>query len=184
MSIAERMRKQAAQGLAERMRKQAAQGLAADMRRAKENMAEMDAPRQRPRSKLKLVSAPAPSMSMERAMLSRMEDLRPPEKPKAGLIKRIKSAVYRWWHRIGKDDTHRFKNMAYIKVFNEVPKRIDDLYSEDESGRPYDKVKFKEVWMDTDDTCEYVDTFSVGIVLVKLHDGRYGVVGLDDIETI
>ena len=171
-----------------RSREGAASSIAAERRRARENLKALDRGPTKRSTKLRLVEQAVPAASFNRALLSEIEEseeANKPAPPRPGLFKRIRSRLRRWWSGAGRDDTHRFRRRVDVKTFDHIPRKIDELFEEDEKGKPFDRVSFVRARVERHETCRFVQMFYVGgIILVELKSGAYAVVGIDDIEQL
>jgi hypothetical protein len=135
-------------------------------------------------TKLRLVEAPTMSKSFESALVEKTPDSSVVVEKKPGWLRRLRSKLRKWWYGARKGDTHRFRRLATVKVFDHVPTRIKELYEEDERGRPIEHVRFEKVDINIGTTCRLISILMVGLLVVELDEDEFAVVGLDDIEKL
>jgi len=167
-------------------RENAGSSIAAERRRFVENVRSLDrGPAQRS-THPRLVETSVPVGSFESALVEKTPDTSVVKVRSVSRWCRLRTWFRKWWYVARETDTHRFYRASAAKVFDHVPKRVDELYEEDEQGKPIDKdkLRFEKIEVEAGTTCRLICIFFMGLLLVELDEGRYAVVGLDDLAKL
>lgn len=102
------------------------------------------------------------------------------------LLKRIGTAVRRWWFRAPVHHTHRIITRNEVRFYEEIPRRIEDLYEEDEKGNkiPEGQLPFRKVIVEHGTTVRLITVLFAGALVLELDEGGYIVAGWEHVSRI
>lgn len=103
-----------------------------------------------------------------------------------GIFSRLHSRWDRWWYGAKKHHTHRIITRCELRLYDEIPNSMEDLWEEDEKGNPIpeDQLPFKKVTVEKDTAAKLIKVLFLGALVLELDDGTYLIAGWEHVAKL
>lgn len=105
-----------------------------------------------------------------------------PRKP--GWLRRLFSWARHKVYHAPADHTHRIIARCELKQYHRMPRNIDDLYEEDEKGKPIKNPPFTKVTIERGVTGRLCKVLFAGVLVLETDEDTYIVAGWEHVEKL